>query len=209
MAAGVQTISKDGRGLNFTVARGQMILVAMTDEVRGDSPFDMIRNLPKNSILIFRHYTDPNREQLALRVVRACRRAKVRCLIAGDVHLARKCKSDGLHFPEYRLGRLPVRRFMPVHWITTGAAHNLKSVRLIERLGLDAALLSPVYASLSHPGAKTLGTRKFTAICRRTNLPVIALGGISAGHFRRLRHAGAQGVAGISLFSKHRKQRGL
>jgi len=201
MAAGVQTVSNVGRGLNFAIARGLLILIAMTDEDRGGDPFDMVRQLPKNSILIFRHYTDPTRVQLAHQIVRACRRAGVYCLIAGDIGLARKSKSDGVHFPEHQLGRLPVRRFMPTQWITTGAAHNHKSIRRIEVLGLDAALLSPVFSSKSHPGAKALGIWKFTVISRRAEVPVIALGGVRVDHLRRLRLAGASGVAGIGLFS--------
>jgi len=202
MTAGVQTVSNVGRMLNFAIARGSLIFIAMTDEGRGGDPLNMIRLLPKNSILIFRHYTDPSREQLAHKIVRACKRAGVRCLIAGDVGLARKCKSDGVHFPEYQLGRLSVRRFMPTHWITTGAAHTQKSVRRIGALGLAAALLSPVFASKSHPEARALGIWQFAAISHRTRVPVIALGGVSVDRLRRLRLAGAHGIAGISLFSE-------
>jgi len=201
MTASPGTVSNVGHGLNFAIVRGPLTLIAMTDEGRGGDPLDMIRQLPKNSFLIFRHYTDPAREHLAHKIVRACRRAGVRCLIAGDINLARKCNSDGVHFPEHQLSRLSVRRFMPPHWITTGAAHDHKSVRRIEALGLDAALLSLVFTSASHPGAKALGIWKFAAISRRAGVAVIALGGISADRLRRLRLAGAHGIAGISLFS--------
>jgi len=202
MIAGVRTVPNVGHGLNFTIARGPLILIAMTDEDRGGDPIELVQQLPKNSILIFRHYTDPAREQLAHQIVRACRGAGVYCLIAGDIALARKCKSDGVHFPEYQLGRLAVRRFMPTQWITTGAAHNHKSARRIEALGLDAALLSPVFASKSHPGAVALGIWQFATISRYVSIPVIALGGVSPDRLRRLRLAGAHGIAGISLFSE-------
>jgi len=202
MAAGVQTVSNVERGLNFAIAREPLILIAMTDENRGGDPLEMIRRLPKNSVLIFRHYSDPAREQLARQVVRACRTAGAYCLVAGDISLARKSKSDGVHFPEHQLRRLPVRRFMPPRWITTGAAHNHRNVRRVEALGLDAALLSPIFASKSHPGVRALGIWNFAVISRRVGVPVIALGGVSTDRLRRLRLAGASGVAGISLFSR-------
>ena len=198
----VQTVSKVGLRLNFAVTRMTTFLVAMTDEERGDDPVALIRRLPKNCILIFRHYTIPARRQLAGEVVRACRRRGVRCLIAGDIALARQHKADGVHFPEYQLRRLPVRRFMPTGWITTAAAHSQKSIRLVDRLGLTAALLSPVFPSASHPAGRALGILRFATICHRTNVPVIALGGVDAGQLNRLRKAGASGVAGISLFYK-------
>jgi len=202
------TIPNSGRGLNFAVARGPLIFIAMTDEGRGE-PFEMIRRLPRNSLLIFRHYTDPERERLARRVILACRQAGVRCLVAGDSRLARKCKADGVHFPEFQLSRLAVRRFMPTRWVTTGAAHGLKSVKQIEKLGLDAALLSPVFASDSHPGARPLGIGRFAAISRRAGVPVAALGGVNHLQVRRLQLAGASAIAGISLFSGHSNQPGL
>jgi len=179
-----------------------MIVIAMTDENRGDNPLTMIKRLPKNSILIFRHYADPNRMQLATDVVRACRKQNVRCLIAGDFRLAHRCRADGVHVPEYQLRRCPHRRFAPAHWIMTGAAHNEKSVRLIQQMGFDAGLLSPVFDTPSHPNARALGLVTFSAICHRSTVPVIALGGVRAARLLRLQKAGASGIAGIGLFGE-------
>jgi len=65
------------------------------------------------------------------------------------------------------------------------------------RAGADAALLSPVLPTASHPGARVLGAVRFAALCARAPLPVYALGGIGRGTARRLHGARVAGIAAI------------
>ena len=81
------------------------------------------------------------------------------------------------------------------------AADMAKSLALAARPFGVTVLLSPVFATRSHEDTAALGMMRFAAICQATNLPVIALGGISAGRVRRVLRAGAAGVAGIGLFT--------
>ena len=61
----------------------------------------------------------------------------------------------------------------------------------------DAVLLSPVFATRSHPGAPTIGPLRFARWVRESPIPVYALGGIDVPGARRLRHSGAAGFAAI------------
>jgi thiamine-phosphate pyrophosphorylase len=47
-------------------------------------------------------------------------------------------------------------------------------------------LLSPVFATRSHPGAATLGPVRFRLLAARSLVPVIALGGMDTRRARRL-----------------------
>jgi thiamine-phosphate pyrophosphorylase len=69
------------------------------------------------------------------------------------------------------------------------------------RAGADAALVGPVFATASHPGARPLGPLLFAALARLSPLPVYALGGIEETTARRLKAAGAQGFAAIGAFA--------
>jgi len=173
----------------------------MTDETRSGQLTGVIERMPKDSVLIFRHYGITDRALAARQVVRACHKRHIRCLIAADALLARRCKADGVHLPEHMLRGAPVRRFAPIGWWVTGAAHCRASVRRAQSRNLTAVLLSPVFASRSHPEGKLLGTLAFATIAHSTRIPLIALGGVHPHHFRRLAAAGACGVAGIDLFS--------
>jgi 8-oxo-dGTP diphosphatase len=60
---------------------------------------------------------------------------------------------------------------------------------------LDFALLGPVEATPSHPGAATLGWEGFEACAAGGSLPVFALGGLAAADLDRAILRGAHGVA--------------
>lgn len=202
----MNTLSEHGRSHNFRLPPRQTVLprlLAMTDETRQPDPFPLIGRLPSGSGLIFRHYGAPERARLAARVVGACQRRGVRCLIAGDARLALELEADGVHLAEWQLRRGAVYGLGPLRarrGLITAAAHSLKTALSAQRAGLHGVLVSPVFATKSHEGADHLGVLRLAHICRKLELPVIALGGVTGDDVRRLEQAGAYGIAGIGLF---------
>jgi thiamine-phosphate pyrophosphorylase len=177
--------------------------LALTDQHRGGSPFEQLEHLHANDALILRHYNLPDQERSDLaRALRKTSHARgVRLLIAGSQKLAAQVKADGLHLPIWLLKRgYDWRtRFKP-DWIITAAAHNQAELVAATRCGVDAALLSPAFATGSHPGAKTLGPVKFAALAGRANVPVYALGGATAASMQRLAHV--ENLAGWAAVSR-------
>jgi thiamine-phosphate pyrophosphorylase len=112
-----------------------------------------------------------------------------------------KTVSAGIKLPGYlqigthlRLGRGEGR---PAQKFTTASAHNALELRRARRIGVSLVFLSPLFATLSHPGATPLGPRRWTALARAARLPVAALGGIaSAKNLPRL----AAGLGAIGAF---------
>jgi thiamine-phosphate pyrophosphorylase len=171
----------------------------MTDAVRLPDPVAAILGLPPCSAVVLREWDRGKLATLARRLLPLCRRRKVRLLIAGDWRLARAIGAGGLHLPEaaVRRGASRWRRMRRRDWVVTAAAHSPLAIRLATRLGVDAVLLAPVFATASHPEARTIGPLRFVRWTRESPLPVYALGGIDAPHARRLRASGAVGFAGI------------
>jgi thiamine-phosphate pyrophosphorylase len=174
-------------------------LILMTDSERLSDPTVAIRRLPRGSAVIIRERNGEARTDLARRVKPLCRCRGVRLLIANDWHLARVIGADGLHLSEASVRRAS-RRWGVIRrpgWIVTAAAHSRAAVRLSAGLGVDAVLLSPVFATKSHPGAPTIGPLRFARWVRESPIPVYALGGIDARSACRLRGSGALGFAAI------------
>ena len=142
-----------------------LITDARTDGVLGRA----IARLPRGSGVIFRHWHLPPGERAARleKVRRLCRRHSHALEIAG--------KGYGPPAPHRRLA----------------TAHNLREIGRANRFGARTAgaaiLLSPVYPTATHPGARALGRMKFLALAKRARRPVIALGGMTARRFRGLR----------------------
>jgi len=174
---------------------------AMTDPKNGGDPIDLVSKIPPRTNLIFRHYHEENREDMAKRVVKECRKAKIKCLISQNVDLAVRLRADGIHLPEHILKRLGTRPKVHKKMIVTAATHSLPMIFKAQKIGLDAAIVSPVYFTRSHPDATPLGILKIAFACTLSSIPIIALGGVKAKNFTELRLAGVSGFAGITLFN--------
>lgn len=172
-------------------------LFLMTDESRAGDLEAALHGLPRGAGVIFRHYGVPDRAALALRLRRLARARGLVFLVAGDARLAARVRADGFHAPEALAQLIPAaRRAMPGGLITA-AAHGEQGLISANHYGADAALLSPVFPTQSHPGAPALGPVRFAALASRSALPVIAMGGIDAMTARRLTGMQIAGFAAI------------
>jgi thiamine-phosphate pyrophosphorylase len=104
--------------------------------------------------------------------------------LAGELH--------GLHLPEARARDAGHWRALRPHWVITVAAH---SARALHAPHAEAALLSPVFATRSHPKAHPLTPARARLIARASLVPVLALGGIDAKNAMLL--SGFSGIAAI------------
>jgi len=159
----------------------------MTDERMGEMLWRALERLPRGSGVIFRHYATPDRRALFERVRKIARRRGLVLLLGGSPRAAAAWRADGAH------GRSPhLRTTRPL--IRTAPAHD---ARELAEVRAHAVLLSPVFATRSHPGGRILGTMRFGFLARHAPARVIALGGMDARRFHRLAPLGAYGWAGI------------
>ena len=171
----------------------------MSDETRLPDPLAALERLPRGSGLVFRHYRTRDRATLARALVANARARGILVLVAGDGRLAVGAGAAGFHLPEALVGAplaAPPRLFRKKA-IVTVAAHSLRAVFRAAKYGADAAILGPVFATASHPGATPLGPLRFATICRQSPIPVYAVGGIGPTTARRLKGSGAIGFSGI------------
>ncbi|MDP6350672.1 MAG: thiamine phosphate synthase [Alphaproteobacteria bacterium] len=192
------TLAKRARQLNLRFpARHLPALLMLTDRERIPDPLAAARLLPPASAVVLRDYDARDRLALAHRLARLCRRRRLLLLIGADAGLAARLAADGLHLPE-ALG-LSARRWRRARprWLITVAAHSEAALWRAWRSGAHAAVLSPVFATASHPGARPLGAVRLAALTRRAPLPVYALGGIDSTSARRLAGTGVHGLAAI------------
>jgi thiamine-phosphate pyrophosphorylase len=159
----------------------------MTDERMGDALWTALDRLPRGSGVIFRHYglAPAKRRALFVRVAVVARRRGLVLVRAGAERLPGE---QGVHG---RRGR----------GIVTWPAHSRREAIAGIRAGADALLVSPVFATRSHPGARTLGRVRLGLLIRGLDVPVIALGGITAKRAASLSGLGIHGWAAIDAWS--------
>lgn len=114
-------------------------------------------------------------------------------LLRDRFDLARAAGLDGVQLPERGLDPAAVRAWWPGARI--GVSRHDRAGLLGRSGGADFALLSPVYRSVSKPGAPSLGLDGFKRQIQSVPVPVVALGGVDVQNSPDLIRAGAAGVA--------------
>jgi thiamine-phosphate pyrophosphorylase len=107
-------------------------------------------------------------------------------LLAGKAAQARRWGADGHH------GRMSGG--VGFH---SAPVHSHRELVQAECNGAGILLISPLFATRSHPGTRPLGPFRFAALARQAHVPVIALGGVRPCHAALVRRLGALGYAAI------------
>ncbi|MBM3508649.1 MAG: thiamine phosphate synthase [Alphaproteobacteria bacterium] len=166
----------------------------MTDERRCPDPLPVIERLPAGTGVVLRHYADPDRAALARRVAAVCQRRRLTLVVGGDARLAAAVGAAGIHLRDQAGGpsRRPSRR-----GLATVAVHSERALRAAARARFDAAFVSPVFPTRSHPGRPGLGPLRLAGLVRSSPIAIIALGGIDPATVSRLRPIALAGIAAI------------
>jgi len=135
-----------------------------------------LARLPRGSGFIYRHYHlgDHARRARFLELARIARAQGHSVILAGSAQTARKWGADGIYGAPAMLGQ------QHPALLRLATAHDAGEVTQANRCGADAVLISPVFATASHPDAKPLGPARFRLLASHAQMPVIALGGMTA-----------------------------
>ncbi len=155
----------------------------LLSDARNDAALECaLKRLPHGSGFVYRHYHLPGPERLA-RFCQLQRIARARghvVVLADSALTAREWGADGVYGAPLALW--PRRGDL----LQLATAHSLRELGEAARKGADAVLLSPAFATRTHPGAPFLGPLRFRLLAARSRVPVIALGGMNAQTARRL-----------------------
>lgn len=168
-------------------------LVLMTDERRQPDIVSLLQGLPPAGamppvLVIFRHYGLAPGERAALA-------ARARTAAAGQGHVfsvagERLAGADGAH----NAGRAAAG-------LSSISVHSLAEAAAKRAQAADLALISPVFATKSHPCAQGLGPARAQSLARRLSCPAFALGGITPQKAQGLEGTVFQGIAVIGAWS--------
>lgn len=105
----------------------------------------------------------------------------------------------GFHATAERLRALRERPVPADRWFGA-SCHGAADLARAAALGADYAVLGPLRATPTHPGAAPLGWDGFARLAIGAGLPVYAIGGLGPRDLETAWRHGAQGVAGIGAY---------
>lgn len=134
---------------------------------------------------------------LSSRVLRICREKGVECALHTFVGVAKKVGADAIHLPLssfLALSKEDKKRFARIGV----SCHSLDDALRAQNNGCDYVTLGNIFATDCKKGLPGRGLTFLSEICRRAQVPVYAIGGISKENLARVRDAGAQGACIMS-----------
>jgi thiamine-phosphate pyrophosphorylase len=140
--------------------------------------------------------------ELTTQAARITRGTQTKLLVNDRADIARAGGADGVHLTALSLGADVIRRTFGPNFLIGVSTHTLKQARTARDNEADFAVWGPVFNTES----KTIygepqGVQKLAAVAQAlAPFPIVALGGLNMGNLAECVAAGAQGIAGISLF---------
>lgn len=188
--------------LNNPLPRLYLISGGQEDAKTGTSLLDHLHLIPRACIIQIREKNLAARELLAL----AMKTREVELplgsllLVNERLDIALAARLDGVHLPEN--GLFPDKHGSYASELLFGCSvHSHESLHLAESSGADYLLFGPVFDTPSkRKYGPPQGLEKLGELCRKTSLPVFALGGITPDNAPLCMAEGAYGAAGLSLF---------
>jgi len=176
-------------------------ILALTDSNRTPDPCELAECLPEGFGLVYRHFGAENRETMAHALAQIARQRGLILLIGNDPDLARTVGAAGVHWPEANIA--DARKWRSSFQLMTSATHSPRAILNASKAGIDACLVSTVFASNSPSAAPPMGELKFRQISETAPLPVYALGGVNPDNMGKVaKYAGIAAIEGLSGFGK-------
>ena len=137
-------------------------------------------------------------EQDARAVQAICRKHGVPFIVNNDVTLAQKLDADGVHVGQSDMPAAEARRLLGPAKIIGVTARTVAEAQAAEAAGADYLGSGAVFGTSTKLDAKTMPLETFRAITQSVQIPVVAIGGISAANAGGLKSHGAAGLAVVS-----------
>jgi len=130
--------------------------------------------------------------------LRAITQDKALLIVNTRLDVALVCGADGVHLPERGPSVAATRRLAGDGFIIGRSVHSAEEAAKAQEEGADYVQVGAIFPSRSHPGQTPAGPRLLESVAARVTIPIVAVGGITAGNVGQVMQAGARGVAVIS-----------
>ncbi len=146
-----------------------------------------------------KQYSEAERQQACDDLKRLCHRRRVPLIVNDDPQLARRVAADGVHVgrgdPSPQIGRALLGPSALVGVTVYGKPGEEQAA---EAAGADYLGVGPFFPSVTKPEEPEMPLHLLDAIVHRTELPVFAIGGVTAANAGQLARHNVAGVAVVS-----------
>ena len=114
------------------------------------------------------------------------------------VEVALACGADGVHVGQSDIQGRDIRALIGPDKILGISANTVDTALAAQTAGADYIGVGAVFGTTTKRDARNLSVAQLKEICNAVDIPVVAIGGISADNILELRGSGVDGVAVVS-----------
>lgn len=183
-------------------------LHVITDTRPGADPIAVARaalsaGAPVLQVRVEDHHTDREAFDLTLALRQLCRDFEATCLVNDRLHVAVATEADGGHVGAGDLPVAAARKVLGSGALVGGTCRDPQTARALRRAGADYLGVGPAFATATKAGLPDpIGPKTIARIAAAVDIPVIAIGGVTAERVDELIAAGAHGVAVVGAVSR-------
>lgn len=154
-------------------------------------------------------------EEIARETKEICDRFGAKLIINDNVSIAQKIASHGVHLGKLDMPVEKAREILGNKFVIGGTANTFKDVERLARAGVDYIGLGPFrFTNTKENLSPILGLAGYQQVLHQCqhcdiNIPVIAIGGITADDISKLLETGIHGVAISSAITQAENKREL
>jgi thiamine-phosphate pyrophosphorylase len=132
-------------------------------------------------------------------IVEVASGSPTRVVVNDRLDVAITSGADGVHLRADSISPTAARSLAPPTFLLGRSVHDVAAA--VDSAGSDYLIAGTVFPTASKPSVdRFLGPAGFAKIVRATQIPVLAIGGITVARVRQVAATGAAGVAAIGLF---------
>ena len=132
----------------------------------------------------------------AKQIAALCKRYGVPLFINDNVDVAIACGAEGVHVGQEDMAAAKVREKVGDNMMIGVSVHSVEEAKQAVRDGADCLGVGAMFSTSTKTDVDVLPKETLKAICDAVDIPVVAIGGITAGDIDALL---ATGIAGIAL----------
>lgn len=181
-----------------------LLLYAVTDRSwnKGLSLYEQVEHAVRGGVTLVQLREKELSEDLfvseAVKIRELCHRYNVPFIINDNLDVALKCKADGIHVGQ---DDMPVRRIREIAgegFIIGTTAKTVEQAQKAEADGADYLGVGAVFPSPTKSNAIRITKEMLCRISESVDIPIVAIGGITAENMHEIAHTGISGMAFVS-----------
>lgn len=168
---------------------GETLYAQVEKALKGGATFMQLREKELDEESFYRE---------AVELKELCHRYQVPFVINDNVEIAKKMDADGVHVGQSDMAATDVRKILGEDKILGVSAQTVEQAVLAQQMGADYLGVGAVFPTGTKADASEVSEETLKAICEAVEIPVIAIGGITAENLSELSGSGICGIAVVS-----------